>query len=80
MATTPKIGIEKLEIGQGEKEATINTAFDKIDAAYGTTPQFMGDLTGDPSITNVPLGSTYFNTSLSKFKMLRGNSTWVTLN
>ena len=80
MATTPKIGLKLLEIGQGEKEVTINESFTTIDTKFGNTPAFLGDLTGDPAVTNVALGSTYFNTSLNKIKILRGNGTWVTLS
>lgn len=78
--TTPKIGLTYLVIGQGGKETTINENMDEIDTQFGNTPRFLGDLTGDPATTNVALGSTYFNTSINKVKLLRGNLTWVTLN
>lgn len=78
--STARVGITYLVKGQKEKEVTINEGFDKIDAQFAATPRFLGDLTGDPATTNVALGSTYFNTSLNKIKILRGNGTWVTLS
>jgi 3-deoxy-D-manno-octulosonate 8-phosphate phosphatase KdsC-like HAD superfamily phosphatase len=75
MTQTTNLGLTLLEVGQREKEATINEAFAKIDVAFGNT--FLGDLATDPLVTGHKAGTTYFNTTVSKLKVLRGNLTWV---
>lgn len=66
MATT----FEMLEVGQGNKEQLINSNFTQV-------PRYLGELAADPSVTEVAHGSTYFNTTISKLKVLRTNDVWV---
>lgn len=61
---------ELLEVGQGSKEALINSNFAQV-------PRYLGELAADPSTLDVSAGSTYFNTTTSKLKLLRTNGTWV---
>lgn len=68
MTTTTNYALTLLEIGQKEKEVTINTNFTTLD----NTPKYLGDLAADPaSVDTTPLGSTYYNTTTSKLKVLR---------
>lgn len=73
MATTNYLNLTLLDVGQKEKEVTINQNMVDLDTK---SLRFLGDLTTDPSATNVPYGSTYYNTSSSAPKILRGNGTW----
>lgn len=66
MATT----FQQLDPGQGSKEQLINNNFAQV-------PRYLGEAAADPAVADVPAGSTYFNTSTSKLKVLRTNSTWV---
>jgi len=67
MATTTNYALTLLEVGQKEKEVTINTNFTTMDA----TPKFLGRLAANPATTTgTPLGSTYFNTATSKLVCL----------
>lgn len=59
-----------LEVGQGSKEALINTNFAQV-------PRYLGELAADPATTDVAHGSTYFNTTTSKLKVLKTDNTWV---
>jgi len=59
MATTPNYGLTLLEVGQKEKEVTINTNFTALDAA----PKFLGSFGSHPSTANVALGSFYYSTN-----------------
>lgn len=61
---------ELLEVGQGSKEALINTNFAQV-------PRYLGELPTDPATLDVSIGSTYFNTTTSKLKLLKTDSTWV---
>lgn len=71
MATTTNYGLTLLEVGQKEKEVTINTNFNTID----TFPRYLGDLTAPPTVlTQIPLGSTYFNTTTNKLQVLRNKT------
>lgn len=67
MATTTYLQLPLLDVGQREKEATINTALNSIDAK---ALRFLGSLSTNPATTGVPLGSTYYNTSDAKLKVL----------
>lgn len=68
MATTTNYLLTLLEVGQKEKEVTINTNFTTMD----NTPKYLGDLASDPaSVSTTPVGSTYYNTAVSKLKVLR---------
>jgi len=77
MATTTNLGLTQLEIGQGNKEVTINTNNSLLDTKV---PRALPDAASDPATTGLAPGSTYYNTALSKVKWLRPNLTWVTLN
>jgi len=71
MATTTNYEMTLLEIGQKEKETTINTNFTTLD----NTPKYLGDLASAPSdLTKIPVGSTYFNTTSSKLQVLRNKT------
>lgn len=71
MATTPNYALTLLEVGQKEKEVTINTNFSALDAI----PKYLGDLVADPTVlTTIPLGSTYYNTTSSKLRVLRNKT------
>lgn len=66
MATTFQV----LEVGQGNKEALINTNFAAV-------PRYLGEATADPSTVDVPAGSTYYNSTALKMKVLLTNNTWA---
>lgn len=71
MATTPNYALTLLEVGQKEKEVTINENFTLLDAV----PKYLGDLASDPTVlTTIPLGSTYYNTTSSKLRVLRNKT------
>lgn len=78
MTTTTRLGITLLEVGQREKEATINDGFIKIDAAIKDIQDtnYLGDLATDPGTSYRP-GTTYFNTTSQKLKVLRANLIWA---
>lgn len=76
MATTAYLGLELLDVGQKEKEASINQNSNLIEQK---SLRFLGNLASDPSTTNVPKGSTYFNTTTSVLKVLDGANAWVTV-
>lgn len=71
---TANLNLTLLDVGQKEKEVTINDNFTKIDASV---LRFLGDLASDPPTTGVKTGSTYYNTATSKLKVLRANNTWA---
>ena len=73
MATTTKWGLKYMEVGQKDKTVTINDNMDILD----NVPKYLGELSSDPAITNIPNGSTYYNTTASKLKVLRTTGTWV---
>jgi hypothetical protein len=74
MAATTNYAMTLLEVGQKEKEVTINTNFTTLD----NTPKYLGDLASDPaSVATTPVGSTYYNTATSKLKVLRSKSPTV---
>jgi len=71
MATTTNYAITLLEIGQKEKETTINANFTLLDVV----PKYLGDLAAAPTnLTAVPVGSTYYNTVTSKLQVLRNKT------
>jgi len=74
MTTTANLQLTLLEIGQKEKEATINTNFSNIDSKV---PRYLGELGADPVTTGIPAGSTYYSTAAAKLKVLRTTGTWV---
>lgn len=67
MAKTAYLELDLLDVGQREKEATINNALNKVDQK---SLRFLGSAALDPATTSVPLGSTYYNTTNSKLKVL----------
>lgn len=76
MTTTANLQLELLEVGALQKDASINTAFSKIDAA---TPICLPDAASAPVSTGRAAGSTYFNTTDNKVYWLRSNGSWVAL-
>lgn len=74
MATTTNFQLTLLEVGQKEKEVTINTNFTLLDQKV---PRYLGELATDPGVSGISYGSTYYNTSTSKLKVLKTNGTWV---
>lgn len=74
MATTTNLGLTLLEVGQKEKEVTINTNMNLLD---GKVTKYLGELTTDPSITGVVQGSVYYNTGAGVFKTLSSTGAWV---
>lgn len=76
MTTTANLQLELLEVGALQKDASINTAFSKIDAA---TPICLPDAASSPASTGRAAGSTYFNTTDNKVYWLRPNGSWVAL-
>jgi hypothetical protein len=74
MTTTTNLGLTQLEIGQTEKEVTINTNMAVLDAKV---PRALPDAASAPATTGLAPGSTYYNTAESKKYWLRPNLTWV---
>lgn len=74
MSTTTNFQLTLLEVGQKEKEVTLNTNFALLDQRV---PKYLGDLAVDPSTSGVAAGSTYFNTQLGKIKTLKTNGGWA---
>lgn len=74
MAVTTNLNLTLLEVGQKEKEVTINTNMSLIDAAV---PKFLGQFASDPSPTGKVVGSTYWNTGSTKLRVLIDSTTWV---
>ena len=77
MATTPNLGLAQLEIGQKEKEVTINTNNTLIDTAFATRSKYLGDLAADPTPTAELVGARYYNTTSNVFRTLRNATTWI---
>ena len=68
MATTTNYGMTLLDVGQKQKEVTINSALTTLD----NVPKYLGDLASAPTnLTQIPLGSTFYNTTTSKLQVLR---------
>lgn len=76
MTTTTNLALTLLEVGQKEKEVTINTNMSLLDTKV---PRALADAASAPATTGLAPGSTYFNTSDSKVYWLRPNLTWVAL-
>lgn len=74
MSTTTNFQLTLLEVGQKEKEVTINTNFTLLDQKI---PRYLGELATDPTSSGVIAGSTYFNTQTSKLKVLKTDGSWV---
>jgi hypothetical protein len=74
MATTTNIGLTLLDVGQKEKEATINTNMSLLDTKV---LKYLGEATADPATTGVIAGSTYYNSTALKLKVLKSTGTWV---
>lgn len=77
MASTTHYGFVKLEVGQKEKEVSINTVLDSIDGQLFQRIKHLGDFATDPATVGVIVGSTYFNTTSLKLKFLRSTGTWT---
>lgn len=74
MSTTPTFGLTLLEIGQKDKEVTINTNMQLIDSKV---PKYLGELNSDPVTTSLPFGTTYYNLTTSKLRVLLTSATWA---
>ena len=74
MATTTNLQLTLLEVGQKDKEVTINTALQVID---NKVIRYLGEFSSDPNSSGVVPGCTYFNTTSSKLKVLKSDSAWV---
>ena len=74
MTTTANLALTLLEVGQKEKEATINTNMQLLDQKV---PKYLGQLATDPASSGLPPGSTYYNTSSSKLKVLLTTGSWT---
>lgn len=72
MATTTNYALTLLDIGQKNKETSINTNFTLLDAAI---PKYLGDLETAPTdVTHIPLGSTFYKPSLQRVFILRSKA------
>ena len=60
----------QLEVKDRHKVNILNNNFDVV-------PRYLGELASDPATTGVPEGSTYYNTTGSKLKVLKSTLTWV---
>lgn len=58
-----------LEVGQKNKETTINSNFALV-------PRYLGEFTSNPATTNVPFGSTYFNSTAGNVRILLTTGVW----
>lgn len=71
MAATTNYALTLLEIGQKEKETTINTNFTILD----NTPKYLGDLAAAPTnLTAIPVGSYFFDTTVNQPVFLRNKT------
>jgi hypothetical protein len=77
MTVTTNLGLTQLEVGQKEKEVTINTNNAVLDAKV---PRALPDASAAPGTAGLAPGSTYYNTTDSKVYYLRTNLTWIALN
>lgn len=71
---TANLQLTLLEVGQKEKEVTINTNFSSIDAKI---IRYLGEFASDPNTSGIVAGCTYFNTTSGKLKTLNSSSAWV---
>lgn len=76
MTTTTNLGLTQLEVGQTEKEVTINTNNAVLDAKV---PRMLADAGTAPAATGLAPGSMYYNTGDSKMYVLRNGGTWMAL-
>ena len=77
MATTQNLQLTLLEVGQKDKEVTINTALQSID---NKVIRYLGEFATDPNTSGVTIGSTYFNTTSGKIKVLRVGGVWQAMD
>jgi len=90
---TPNLSLVFLDVGQKEKETTINSNMTLIDTAVKANqdaiedleesvdakPVALADAATNPATTGLIPGTTYYNTSDNKVYWLRPNLTWVAL-
>ena len=74
MALTTYLNLELLEVGQKDKEITINTNFSSIDSKV---IRYLGENIADPSAVGIAPGCTYYNSTNSKLKVLKTDGAWV---
>lgn len=77
MTTTANLQIELLETGQLNKDPTINTAFEKLDAVV---PVCLANSATDPSTAGKAAGTTYYNTTSKTMKILLKSGVWSVAN
>lgn len=77
MATTTNLGITLLEIGQKNKETTINDALTLIDTKVQGKNNWLGVGTTDPTPSAALIGSTFYRTDTAKMRVLINATTWV---
>ena len=73
-----RLNLTLLEVGQREKEATINDSLTKIDTAIAAIQdsKMLADQAADPAGTYIA-GTMYFNTTTSKLRVVRSNLIWA---
>lgn len=73
MSVTQNFQLTLLEVGQKDKEITINTNFQSLD---NKVPRYLGEFTTDPTAGPIA-GSTYFNTISGSIRTLKSTGVWV---
>jgi hypothetical protein len=73
MTTTTNLSLVLLDVGQKEKEATINGNMAILDAGL---PRYLGEFATDPATTGLAKGCTYYNTTSSLTKVLKSTGSW----
>ena len=76
MATTPNLGLRLLDVGQKEKEMSINTNMQILDNGL---PRFLGEFAAAPTSTGIPPGSTYLNSTSNITQVLKADGTWINM-
>ena len=77
MTTTTNLGLTQLEVGQKEKEVTINTNNSTLDSKV---PFVLADAASDPSPTGKAPGTMFYDTAKKVLRILRVGGTWNTMN
>ena len=73
MTTTTNLGLTQLEVGQKEKEVTINTNNATLDTKV---PIVLADAAVDPSAVGRAPGTMFYDTAKKVLKVLRNGGTW----
>lgn len=75
--STTNMAMELLEVGQINKDTTINTALTKVDTLAAIA---LADAASDPATTGKAPGTTYYNTSSKVVKILTKSGVWSVVN